>query len=147
MDKNILGMIASAVVGVFALTFGIFQWLRHRKGVEFRAGKGKGCPKCGCLRFQFAPGHDNSIVIAHERICSECGRVYTVPPPRWIGLVAYFMALIMVAAMVIDMVVPPRDWDMHFTWKGRLSVLALAGALVWMGTRVIQGKTHTQSDV
>jgi hypothetical protein len=146
MDENILGMIASAAVGVFALIFGAFQLLKHRKGAEFHAAKGKGCPNCGCLEFQFSPGQANSTVIALERICSECKRAYTVPPPWWIGLIAYMAALIVVAVMVFDMVSSPRDWPMHFTWRGRLAVLAFAGALIWMGTRVIQGKTQMRSD-
>ncbi len=141
MDSNILGMIAAGALGVFILAFGTIQVLRQRKRAGFRAAKGKGCPNCQCLHYRFAPEED-AIVVARRRICSECGQLYEGSLPRWVGIVAYFAALAVVAAMMIDMVSPPRDWDMHLTWKGRLTALAIAGMLGWMGTRVIQGKSQ-----
>jgi hypothetical protein len=139
-------MIVCGVIGVIALARLAFVLFSRPEVRERRATKGRGCPQCGSLRYRLAAGQENEIVIARGRICEECKHEYSVPPPWWVGLIAYFMALLIVAAMVIDMVAPPRDWDFHLTWKGRLGVLCLAIAMIWMGTYVIRGDSRTRSD-
>jgi hypothetical protein len=138
MDKNLVGLAAVAAVSVLALIS--FAWFRYRERCERRASPGQGCPDCGSLRYRAAAGQENEIVASPRRQCAECLRLYTVAPPRWEGFVAYAIAGILLAAMTFDWVAPPEDWPMHFSWKGRLTVLAFAGAMIWIGTRVIRGK-------
>jgi hypothetical protein len=138
-------LLIAIILGLFTIgwiAYGIYALFARRKGHVFRAAKGKGCPKCGCRRFQHVPGQDDTIVVAYTRICADCGHEYMIGPPWWVGLIAYLFALVIVAAMVIDMVAPPRDWPMHFTWHGRFAVLAFAGGLIWIGTYVIRSRTQ-----
>jgi hypothetical protein len=102
---------------------------------------GKGCPVCGCRKYKSARVDPSTTVIVKPRICKECGHRYVAPLPRWIGLIAYVMALLVVSWMLVDWMAPPRDLSMRFTWTGRLAVVCFAGSLVWMGTLVLRGKT------
>ncbi|WP_428304145.1 hypothetical protein [Lacipirellula sp.] len=138
MDENLLGLAAVAVVSIFALIS--FAWFRYRERCERRASTAQGCPDCGSLRYRVAAGQENEIVASPRRQCVECLRLCSVPPPRWAGFVAYAIAGILLAAMAFDWVASPKDWPMHFSWKGRLTVLAYSGAMIWIGTRVIRGK-------
>ena len=139
MDKNILAMAAVAAVSVFAIIS--FVWFRYRERCELLGTQGQGCPACGSLRYRMAPGQDNEIALTPRRVCAECKHVYSVPPSRRDGVIAYLIAVILIAAMIFDWVAPPKDWPVHFTWKARLAVLAFSGAMIWIGTRVMRDKT------
>ncbi|BBO33237.1 hypothetical protein PLANPX_2849 [Lacipirellula parvula] len=139
MDNNLLGLAAVAAVSLLALIS--FAWFRYRERCERRAAPGQGCPDCGSLRFRIATGQENEIVVSPRRQCLECLRLYSVPPPRWEGLVAYTIAAILLAAMLLDWFAHPKDMPITFSWYGRLAILSLAGALIYGGNRVIRGKS------
>lgn len=101
----------------------------------------KGCPLCGCRKSKSARVDPNSMVIVKPRICAKCGHLYIVPLPRWIGLIAYLMAALVVGWMLVDWFAPPPGWEMRFTWYGRIGILGFSGMLWWMGTRVLKGET------
>src|SRR5690349_12520091 len=101
----------------------------------------KGCPGCGCRKYKNAPANPSATVIVKPRICAECGRRYIVPLPRWIGLIAYLMAAIVLGWMLLDWLAPPAGWELRFTWPGRLGILVFAGMLAGMGTLVLKGRT------
>jgi len=101
----------------------------------------KGCPVCGCRKYMSGRVNRSATLIVKPRVCAKCYHQYVVPLPRWIGLIAYIGAAFVVAGMLIDWFAPPEDLQLSLTWRGRMAILVVAGALILMGTQVLKGKT------
>jgi hypothetical protein len=62
---------------------------------------GKGCPTCGCRKYQSGAAPEEGIFVVNPRICDTCGSVYVVPLPRWIGFLAYLLGLLMIGLLIM----------------------------------------------